>query len=67
MANDGTDRNTSQFFFIMSSEPSTMEKYYDTHTCFGEVTKGLDFLEKLVLNATKDEEGKEKIPFVKTH
>ena len=64
MATDGTDRNHSQFIFIMTKEPSEMMKF-DSMTCFGEVTDGLDFLEKL----TDNEEGGEdnKIPFVKTH
>ncbi|KZO91053.1 hypothetical protein CALVIDRAFT_506107 [Calocera viscosa TUFC12733] len=47
MANAGKNSNTSQFFFVLSSDPAQLKKIYGKYVVFGQVVQGMDVLDKL--------------------
>lgn len=66
MANRGKNTNTSQFFITVDSYRYPFSGLNDVHTIFGEVTEGLDVIEKIV-NSPRDSKDKplEKISMTK--
>ncbi|EJU02165.1 hypothetical protein DACRYDRAFT_115926 [Dacryopinax primogenitus] len=54
MANAGKNSNTSQFFFVLATDPAQLKKIEGKYVVFGSVVAGQDVLQKLNDIGTKD-------------